>query len=33
MPDVGITGLLYGEFKIVGMSVNTNETPGLAEEC
>jgi hypothetical protein len=33
MSDVGITGLLYGEFKIMGMSVNAKETPGLVDEC
>jgi len=32
MPDVEISGLC-GTFKIVGMRVNANEAPGLADEC
>ena len=32
MPDVEITGL-GGKLKIVGMCVNANEAPGLADEC
>ena len=31
LPEVEITGLC-GKFKIVGMCVNTNEVPGLADE-
>jgi hypothetical protein len=32
MPDVEIIGLC-GKFKTVGMCINVNEAPGLADEC